>query len=111
MSIADALREVQSRIAAAARESGRAAEQVRLVAVSKTQPAEAVREAYAAGQRDFGENYVQELVQKAEQLRDLPELRWHFIGHLQRNKAKAVAGLVWRVSSTSASRRTHPRPR
>lgn len=102
MSIARALREVQNRIAAAARESGRDPAQVRLVAVSKTQPAEAVREAYAAGQRDFGENYVQELVQKAEQLRDLPELRWHFIGHLQRNKAKAVAGLVWRVHSVDS---------
>jgi pyridoxal phosphate enzyme (YggS family) len=53
-----------------------------------------VREAYAAGQRDFGENYVQELVQKAEALRDLRDLRWHLIGHLQRNKAKQVAALV-----------------
>jgi pyridoxal phosphate enzyme (YggS family) len=67
---------------------------VRLVAVSKTQPAEAVREAFAAGQRDFGENYVQELLQKAEALRDLTELRWHLIGHLQRNKAKQIAPLV-----------------
>lgn len=94
MSIASALAEVRARIDAAARSAGREPAQVKLVAVSKTHPAEAVREAYAAGQRDFGENYVQELVQKAEDLRDLPDLRWHLIGHLQRNKAKLVAPLV-----------------
>jgi pyridoxal phosphate enzyme (YggS family) len=64
---------------------------VRLVAVSKLQSAEAIREAYALGQRDFGENYVQELSAKAEALADLPGLVWHFIGHLQRNKARHVA--------------------
>jgi pyridoxal phosphate enzyme (YggS family) len=94
VSIQAALSEVLSRIEAAARVAGREPRSVRLIAVSKTQPAEAVREAYAAGQRDFGENYVQELVQKAEALRDLPDLRWHLIGHLQRNKAKQVAALV-----------------
>jgi pyridoxal phosphate enzyme (YggS family) len=94
VSIASALQEVQGRIAAAARAAGRDPQLVKLVAVSKTHPAEAVREAYAAGQRDFGENYVQELVQKAEALADLPDLRWHLIGHLQRNKAKLVAPLV-----------------
>lgn len=61
-----------------------------LIAVSKTHPPEAVREAYAAGQRDFGENYVQELVAKARALEDLADLRWHVIGHLQRNKVKDV---------------------
>jgi len=61
---------------------------VRLVAVSKTQPAQAVREAYAAGQRDFGENYAQEWRDKAAALVDLPELVWHFIGALQTNKVK-----------------------
>jgi len=95
VSIATALTEVQARIVAAARTSGRDPNEVKLIAVSKTQPASAVREAYAAGQRDFGENYVQELLQKAEELRDLPDLRWHLIGHLQRNKAKSVAPLVW----------------
>ncbi len=94
MSIAEALSEVRARIERAAQSSGRDARGVQLLAVSKTQPASAVREAYAAGQRDFGENYVQELLQKAEELRDLPELRWHLIGHLQRNKAKQVAPLV-----------------
>jgi hypothetical protein len=65
-----------------------------LVAVSKFQPASAIRDAYAAGQRDFGENYLQELEQKARELSDLPELRWHVIGHLQRNKARLAASLA-----------------
>jgi pyridoxal phosphate enzyme (YggS family) len=94
VSIASALSEVRARIAAAARAAGREPSSVRLVAVSKTHPAEAVRQAYAEGQRDFGENYVQELLQKAEELRDLPDLRWHLIGHLQRNKARHVVSLV-----------------
>jgi PLP dependent protein len=94
VTVAAALVNVQARIAAAATASGRDPRGVRLIAVSKTQPASAVREAYAAGQRDFGENYVQELLQKAEELRDLVDLRWHLIGHLQRNKAKQVAPLV-----------------
>jgi hypothetical protein len=67
---------------------------VTLVAVSKTQPAEAIREAYAAGQRDFGENYAQEWREKAEALADLADLRWHFIGGLQTNKVKYLAGRV-----------------
>jgi PLP dependent protein len=92
--IAEALREVRARIDAAAGAAGRDPSSVQLVAVSKTHPASAVREAYEAGQRDFGENYVQELVEKAEALRDLPDVRWHLIGHLQRNKAKQVAPLV-----------------
>ena len=65
---------------------------VTLVAVSKTQPAEAVREAYAAGQRDFGENYAQEWRDKAAALADLRDLVWHFIGALQTNKVKYVVG-------------------
>lgn len=63
---------------------------VTLVAVSKTQPPESIREAHAAGCRDFGENYVQEAIAKIAVLRDVPA-RWHFIGHLQTNKAKEVA--------------------
>lgn len=94
MTVAQALTDVRARIAAAAEAAGRDPAAVKLVAVSKTHPASAVREAYEAGQRDFGENYVQELLQKAEELKDLPELRWHLIGHLQRNKAKQVAPLV-----------------
>jgi hypothetical protein len=67
---------------------------VTLVAVSKSQPVEAIREAYAAGQRDFGENYVQEWREKAEALAGLPGLAWHFIGSLQTNKVKYLAGKV-----------------
>ena len=94
MSIGSALSDVRARVQAAALAAGREPASVKLIAVSKLQPAAAVREAYAEGQRDFGENYVQELVQKAEQLSDLPDLRWHLIGHLQRNKARLVAPLV-----------------
>jgi pyridoxal phosphate enzyme (YggS family) len=72
---------------------------VRLIAVSKGQPASLVRAAYELGQRDFGENYVQELTQKAEALGDLPELRCHMIGHLQRNKVRQVAPLASAVHS------------
>ena len=70
---------------------------ITLVAVSKTQPPEAIREAYAAGQRDFGENYAQEWRAKADALADLTELRWHFIGGLQTNKVKYLAGRVHAV--------------
>ena len=65
---------------------------VTLIAVSKTKPIALLEEAYAAGQRDFGENYVQELVDKSEQLPK--DIRWHFIGHLQSNKVKYIAPFV-----------------
>jgi len=91
VSVAEGLREVRARIERAARAAGRDRAAVQLVAVSKTKPPEAIREAYAAGQRAFGESYAQELVAKADALSDLPDLEWHFIGHLQSNKAKAVA--------------------
>ena len=67
---------------------------VTLVAISKTQPPEAIREAYRAGQRHFGENYAQEWRAKAEALADLPDLVWHFVGGLQTNKARLLAGRV-----------------
>ena len=92
--IAERLAEVRRRVVRAARAAGRNPEQVRLIAVSKSKPAEAVRAAYEAGQRDFGENYVQEFVAKAEALSDLPDLRWHMIGHLQTNKVKQVIGVA-----------------
>jgi pyridoxal phosphate enzyme (YggS family) len=79
---------------------------VKLVAVSKTKPAEAIREAFAAGQRAFGESYAQELLTKAEALADLP-IEWHFIGHLQSNKAKIAArhaAVVHTVDSASLAR-------
>lgn len=91
MSVAARLREVRERVAEAARAAGRDPSSVTLVAVSKTKPAEAVREAYDAGQRAFGENYAQELAAKAEALGALPGLEWHFIGHLQTNKARVAA--------------------
>jgi pyridoxal phosphate enzyme (YggS family) len=94
VSVAEALEQVQDRIRVVAAACGRDPSSVKLVAVSKTHPAAKIREAYAAGQRDFGENYVQELLKKAEELRDLPELRWHLIGHLQRNKARHVVPVV-----------------
>src|SRR5437016_14627621 len=88
--VAERLASVRERMSAACRRSGRPAESVTLVAVSKLQPASAIREAYAAGQRDFGENYAQELRDKAAELADLADLRWHAIGPLQRNKVKYV---------------------
>jgi pyridoxal phosphate enzyme (YggS family) len=87
MTISDRLAEVRARIGAAARSAGREPSSVRLIAVSKTFPIESVREAYEAGQRDFGENRVQEALQKIEQSTDLL-IRWHLIGHLQTNKAR-----------------------
>lgn len=92
--IAAAIASVRARIAAACEAVGRDPASVRLLPVSKTFPAAAVRQAYAAGCRDFAENKVQEVVAKAGQLADLPELRWVMIGHLQSNKAKVVARLA-----------------
>lgn len=89
--IAERLRSVRERIAAAERAAGRAPGTVRLVLASKTQPAEAVRAACEAGARDFGENYVQEAVAKRAALGAIPDLTWHMIGHLQTNKATLAA--------------------
>lgn len=75
---------------------------VRLVAVSKTKPVEDIKELYDAGQRDFGENYVQELVVKQTQLPD--EIRWHFIGHLQSNKIKMIAPFVHLIHGVDSMR-------
>ena len=83
-------RKIQDLLAQAAAEAGRPADHIRLLAVSKTKPVEAILEAAAAGQRDFGENFVQEGLQKIENCgRD--DLVWHFIGHLQSNKTRLVA--------------------
>lgn len=86
------LEEIHARIAAAATRSGRDPSGVTLVAVSKTHPAETVREAFDAGQRVFGENRVQELVAKAPLLPSAA--RWHLIGHLQKNKIRKVLPLT-----------------
>jgi hypothetical protein len=107
MSIAARLEDVRRRITRVAEAAGRDATQVKLVAVSKTKAPEAIREAYAAGQRAFGENYAQELTAKAEELTDLPDLEWHFIGYLQTNKAKVAAkyaSVVHTVDSAALAR-------
>jgi pyridoxal phosphate enzyme (YggS family) len=90
-SIEHNLQQVRERIAAAAERCGRAPEEITLLAVSKTKPASAVAEAIAAGQQTFGENYVQEGVEKVAELAAHPDLQWHFIGPLQSNKSRLVA--------------------
>jgi pyridoxal phosphate enzyme (YggS family) len=91
LSIATNLADVRRRVADAARRAGRDPDDVTVIAVSKTFSADHVREAWAAGQRDFGENKVQEALQKIDQTADIPA-RWHLIGHLQSNKARKAAG-------------------
>ena len=88
--IANRLHEVRGRMTAAAQEARRAPASVRLVLASKTQPAEAIAAAYAAGVREFGENYVQEAVTKRAALASY-DIGWHLIGHLQSNKARVAA--------------------
>ena len=92
--VADNLARVRERIDAACDRAGREPAEVRLMAVSKTQDAEVVREAYDAGLRLFGENRVQEAVDKAAALAGYPDLQWAMIGHLQTNKAREVAGFA-----------------
>ena len=91
--IAHNLTQVRDKISAAATRCGRASEEVSLLAVSKTKPASAIAEAIAAGQREFGENYVQEGVDKIRHFQEtgMMGLQWHFIGPLQSNKSRLVA--------------------
>jgi len=84
-------RTVVDRISAACRQAGRDPSSVRLMAVSKFHPAESIRAVYSEAGRDLGENYPQELANKAEELKDLPGLRWHAIGSLQSNKVPLIA--------------------
>jgi PLP dependent protein len=88
-------------MAAAAGAAGRDPSSIRLVAVSKTFPAQAVRDAYAAGQRDFGENRVQEALQKIGETADLT-IRWHLLGHLQSNKARKAGPAFAMVQSVDS---------
>src|SRR5258708_931264 len=121
MSIDHALEErltiVQARIGAAAYKVGRDSSSIRLVLASKTQPSNAIRAAYEAGARDFGENYVQEAIAKRAELADLSDIRWHLIGHLQTNKAKTAASAFALIHSVDSSRlvealaRAQPSPR
>jgi hypothetical protein len=99
MSIVENLAAVRERIAATARRAGRRPEDVALMAVSKTFPAEAVRQAYRAGQRQFGENRVQEFADKSAELTDLRDADFHLIGHLQSNKAARATQLFSAVDS------------
>ena len=94
---------VQERMAAACRRSGRAPDDVKLVAISKTFPPESIRVAYEAGLRDFGENRVQEAKAKRPALSDL-SIRWHLVGHLQTNKAKTARELFHWVHSVDSFR-------
>ena len=87
--IRENLKTVESKIQAACRICGRNRAEVRLIAVSKTKPVEMLLEAYDCGCRDFGENKVQELIDKYDKLPK--DIRWHMIGHLQRNKVKYIA--------------------
>src|SRR5579859_384683 len=102
MSILDNIAAVRERMEAAARQAGRRAEDVTLMAVSKTHPAERIREAHAAGLRVFGENRVQEFAGKAGAVADLAEASWHMIGHLQTNKAGKAAELFGAVDSVDS---------
>lgn len=100
--IRDNLRKIESDIASACSESGRNREDVKLIAVSKTKPVSALREAYDLGIRDFGENKVQELLDKYEQMPG--DIRWHMIGHLQRNKVKYIVDKVYMIHSVDSYR-------
>ena len=104
MSIRKNLEIVRERIAKAAKSAGRSPGSVALVTVSKTVDVPTVREAHALGLRLFGENRPQELQRKAEVLGDLPDIEWHMIGHLQRNKVKAVVPLAALIHSVDSLR-------
>ena len=104
--IAIRLERVREKIREACRRAGRNPEEVTLVAVSKTKPMAAIREAYGAGVRDFGENYVQELtgkIQDPEGLAGEEPVRWHMSGHLQKNKVKYIAGQVAMIHSVDSA--------
>ena len=115
--IAERLEIVRARIGAAAYRAHRDPASIRLVLASKTQPSDAIRAAYQAGARDFGENYVQESIAKQAELADLTDIRWHLIGHLQTNKAKIAAGAFALIHSVDSIRlaealsRAQPSPR
>ncbi|MEI3246648.1 MAG: YggS family pyridoxal phosphate-dependent enzyme [Lachnospiraceae bacterium] len=96
------LKKVEDKITAACLRAGRAREDVTLIAVSKTKPESMVKEAYSVGQRDFGENKVQEICRKIEVLPQ--DIRWHMIGHLQRNKVRQVVGKACMIHSVDSLR-------
>ncbi len=100
--IAENMASVQEDINTACKRAGRNPEEVTLITVSKTKPIELLQEAYDAGSRDFGENKVQELLDKIPQLPQ--DIRWHMIGHLQRNKVKYIVDKVYLIHSVDSVR-------
>jgi len=104
MSVADNIARIQERIQSATTRAGRDASEITLMAVSKTFPADSIREAYDAGIRVFGENRVQEFAGKIDAVRDLAGADWHLIGHLQTNKAAKAAELFHAVDSVDSVR-------
>ena len=104
MSIADQLALIRDRISSAARSAGRNPDDIALMAVCKTFPAEAIVEAYAAGQRLFGENRVQEFAEKFPAVRTLPDAHFHMIGHLQSNKAAKAVEIFHAVDSIDSAK-------
>jgi hypothetical protein len=104
MPVASNISHILEQVAAAARRSGRGPAEVSLMAVTKTQPSERIREAYAAGLRLFGENRVQEFAGKARALQDLADARWRMIGHLQTNKAAKAVEMFSAVDSVDSLR-------
>ena len=100
--IRENIESVEERISGACRRAGRDRSEVNLICVTKTKPEEMLREAYEAGQRDFGENKVQEIVRKKPALPD--DIRWHMIGHLQRNKVKQQIGQTVMIHSVDSFR-------
>jgi pyridoxal phosphate enzyme (YggS family) len=102
MSIAENIAAVREQVAESARRAGRRPDDIALMAVTKTQPPERIREAHAGGLRLFGENRVQEFAGKADALADLAAAEWHMIGHLQTNKAARAAELFRAVDSVDS---------
>ena len=100
--IKENLEAVEKRVQDACKRAGRSRDEVTLIAVSKTKPVSLIREAMACGQVDFGENKVQELCKKLEEIRE--PLRWHLIGHLQRNKVKYVVDKACLIHSVDSER-------
>lgn len=110
MTVKERLEQVEERIERAAARAGRRREEITLIAVTKTFPAAAIREAYEAGLRDFGENYVQEFEAKRPEVAGLAGARFHLIGHLQSNKARRAAELfdsIQTVDTVKLARRLH----
>ena len=100
--VAENLEQVRKNIELACRKAGRDPKEVTLISVSKTKPVSMLQEAYDAGSRDFGENKVQEIMDKVPQLPS--DIRWHMIGHLQRNKVKYIVGKVALIHSVDTYR-------